>query len=399
MPDSPPKLRLKKGEDRRLRAGHLWVFSNEIDTAATPLNELEPGDEVLLTASHGKPLGTAYVNPNSLIAARIMSRNPDDRIDHSLLAHRINVAAGLRDRYEDAPYYRAVFAESDRLPGLVVDRYGNVLVGQITTAGMARRQDLLTELLVDKYRPEALLWRNDSPIRDLEGLPREIVVGHGDMPERLQVRESGTAFSIAAGEAQKTGWFYDQRANRDRCMRYVSGRRVLDLFAYVGAWGLRAAVNGAEAVTCVDSGAQAIADMESNARGLGLTDAVRLIRSDVFQYLEQALADGERFDVVIVDPPAFAKRKKDAKAAIQAYRKLNEMALRLLDRDGILATCSCSYHLRQDVFFDVVNQAARHVDRNLQLLERLQQAPDHPVHPAIPETDYLKGGIFRSTLT
>ena len=399
MSSALPQLRLKKNEDRRLRAGHLWIFSNEVDTGKTPLTDFEPGDEALIVGGNGKPLGIAYVNPRSLISARIVSRSPDDRIDHSLLAHRINVAAGLRDQFEASPHYRAVFAESDRLPGLVVDRYGEVLVGQITTAGMARRQDLLTEILVDKYRPEALLWRNDSPIRGLEGLPLEVSMGHGDMPERLRVEESGTIFSIAAGEAQKTGWFYDQRANRDRFIRYVSGKRVLDLFAYVGAWGLRAGVNGGQAITCVDSGAQAIADMEYNARELGLLESVRLVRSDVFQFLEQTLAEGERFDVVVLDPPAFAKRKKDAKAAIQAYRKLNEMALRLLDRDGILVTCSCSYHMRQDVFFDVVHQAARHVDRNLQLLERLQQAPDHPVHPAIPETDYLKGGVFRSTVS
>lgn len=399
MANPLPQLRLRKNEDRRLRAGHLWIFSNEVDTQHTPLTDFEPGDSAEVIGADGRSLGLAYVNPQSLIAARIMSRDATDRIDRSLLKHRINVAAGLREQRYREPCYRLVYAESDRLPGLVVDRYGDTLVGQLTTAGMQRQQVILSEILGEKFQPTSLLWRNDAPIRELEGLPLAVETAHGDPPARLTVTESGVPFSVDTAGAQKTGWFFDQRANRDRFVAYVAGRRVLDLFAYAGAWGLRAAVAGAGEVTCVDAGAQAIADMEVNARGLGVPDQVRLVRSDAFQFLEQALDEGQRYDVVVLDPPAFAKRKKDAKAAIAAYRKLNEHALRLLDRDGILVSCSCSYHMRHEVFFDVIRQAGRHIDRHLQLLERLQQSPDHPVHPAIPETDYLKGGIFRSTVS
>jgi len=219
----------------------------------------------------------------------------------------------------------------------------------------------------------------------------------GEVPDRLELTEAGIPFSVATRRSQKTGWFFDQRANRDRLAPYVAGARCLDLFAYAGAWGLRAARYGAEAVTCVDAGEQAVADLERNVTGSGLGGAVRSVRADAFDYLAQALADGERYDVVILDPPAFAKRRKDVKPAAKAYRRLNELALRLIDRGGFLVTCSCSFHLAEAVLADTVRTAAKRVGCELQRLERLQQAPDHPVHPAIPETEYLKGAVYHVT--
>ena len=318
-------------------------------------------------------------------------------LDESLLSHRLNVALALRKRLTDEPAGRLVFGEADRLPGLVVDRFGDVLVGQLTTAGMARFAGAIGALFEEKTGAKAMLWRNDTSIRELEGLPREVAPAFGDVPERLAFTEGGIPFSVDARRSQKTGWFFDQQANRDRMARYVGGARVLDLFCYGGGWGIRAAVNDAEHVTCVDSGEQAIADTERNVEANGLGERVRIVRSDAFRFLEQALAEGDRFDVIVVDPPAFAKRRKDVKPALQAYRRVNEYALRLLERDGLLVTCSCSQHVREDAFGDVVLRASRHVDRHLQRLERLQQSPDHPVHPAIPETDYLKGAIYRVT--
>ena len=393
------ELRLRKNEDRRLRAGHLWIFSNEVDIDQTPLTAFEPGEQVRVLSDRGKSLGIAYVNPASLIAARIVSRHGEHLLDASLISHRLNVALALREQRFSSPHYRLVFGESDRLPGLVLDRYGDVIVGQITTAGMDRHQQAITDAVVKKLSPGALIWRNDSGMRALEGLAQSVEVAFGTAPERLEIIEGEVSFTVDAAASQKTGWFYDQRANRDRYVHYVRDRSVLDLFSYAGGWGLRAAAAGARAVTCVDSAAQAIADIETNARANRLLDRTRIVRADAFQFLEQAIADGERYDVVVLDPPAFAKRRKDAKAAISAYRRLNELALRLLERDGILVTCSCSWHLRTEVFLDVVHQAGRHVDRHLQRLETLGQAPDHPVHPAIPETDYLKGAIYRSTVS
>lgn len=396
---SLPELRLKKNEDRRLRAGHLWIFSNEIDTERTPLTEFAPGDQARVISSSGKPMGIAYVNPASLISARIVCRQGEHPLDASLISHRLNIALALRQQCFQAPWYRLVYGESDRLPGLVLDRYGDTVVGQITTAGMDRHREAVETIVADKLKAKTLIWRNDSPIRELEGLARSVDVAFGELPDRLEVMEGDMRFTVATTESQKTGWFFDQRSNRDRFLRYVPKRRVLDLFAYAGGWGLRAAAAGASEVTCVDSGAQAVADIEANVRDNALAERVRIIRADAFQFLEQAIEDGERYDVVVLDPPAFAKRKKDAKAAISAYKRLNELALRILDRDGILVTCSCSYHMRSDVFMDVVHQAGRHIDRHLQRLETLQQSPDHPIHPAIPETAYLKGAIFRSTLS
>ncbi|MEM9301790.1 MAG: class I SAM-dependent rRNA methyltransferase [Pseudomonadota bacterium] len=393
-----PIVRLKRHEDRRIREGHLWVFSNEIDTGKTPLTEFEPGAEARLEASDGKPLGIVYVNPASLIACRVMSRDSRQRIERSLLTHRVNVAIGLRERLYGEPSGRLIYGEADRLPGLVVDRFGDVLVGQITTAGMERMREPIASILQEKLDCSAMIWRNDGAMRGLEGLDSYVTMAFGEQPERLSLTEGGVPFSVAAGKSQKTGWFFDQRANRDLLAPYVKGRRVLDLFCYAGGWGVRAALAGASAVTFVDSGEQAIADVAENVATNGIEARAQILRDDAFRYLEAALADGERFDVVIVDPPAFAKRRKDVKNALNAYRRVNELALRLLDRDGFLVTCSCSHHVRADRFLDTVLKAGRHVDRQLQRVTLLQQAPDHPVHPAIPETEYLKGAIFRSTV-
>ncbi len=383
-------LRLRKDEDRRLRAGHLWVYSNEVDVAATPLREFQPGQPVTIQASNGKFLGAGYINPNVLLCARLVSRDPDHPLGPSLLVHRLNVALSLRERLYAKPFYRLVYGEGDGLPGLIVDRYGDLCVAQITTAGMERLKDDILAALQKVVKPAAVLWRNDSPVRELEGLERAVADAAGTVPDTVEIEEDGLRFRIAPRTGQKTGWFYDQRDNRARLDRYVQGRRVLDVFSYTGAWGVRAAARGARDVLCVDSSAAALDQVAVNAALNGVGDRVQTRQGDAFAVLKALREARERFDVVVVDPPAFIKRRKDFKEGTLAYRRLNEMAMQVLDRDGILVSCSCSQLLARETLAQTLLQGARHLDRNLVILEQGRQGPDHPVHPAIPETDYLK---------
>jgi len=392
-----PVLKLKRGEDRRLRAGHLWIFSNEVDTAATPLTAFEPGAAVQVHSDRDQFLGFAYVNPRTLIAARIMSRDAAYPLDASLLVHRLRVALGLRERLCREPFYRLVFGDSDGLPGLVLDRYGDVVVAQSGTAGIDRLRSEIEAAVEKVVHAKTLVWKNDSGARELEGLGKEIVVAGGrDLPAEITVREQGLDFVAPLADGQKTGWFYDQAANRERLRRYLpAGARVLDVCSYAGAWAITALKGGAASATCVDSSATALDFVTRNARANGVE--VTTVKADAFDALKALQESGERFDVVILDPPAFAKRKKDAPQAQAAYRKLNQLALPLIDRDGLLVSCSCSYHMGADDLLNAIQAAARHGSRFVQVLEHGGQSPDHPVHPAIPETRYLKTFFCRVT--
>lgn len=391
-----PALYLKRGEDTRLRAGHLWVFSNEVDVQRSPLSGFEPGQVCAIVDSRDKAIGVGYVNPNSLICARLVSRGLEHMLDRSLLVHRLNVALALRERLFDEPWYRLVFGESDGLPGLTVDRFGDVLVAQTTTAGMERLKDEITAAIVKVLKPRQLWWKNDAASRSMENLPEYADLGHGDpLDGPLIVREAGLEFECDPVGGQKTGWFYDQRGNRDHLAGLVKGKRVLDMFSYLGGWGLRAAAFGASEVVCVDSSQPAVDAITRNAQRNGLADRVSAVRADAFDHLKALREQRERFDVVILDPPAFVKRKKDLAEGRVAYRRLNELGMQVLNRDGILITCSCSHHMPRAQLLDGVQQGARHLDRQAQLLWHLQQGPDHPIHPAIPETEYLKGFILR----
>jgi 23S rRNA (cytosine1962-C5)-methyltransferase len=388
-----PELRLKRGEDRRLSAGHLWVFSNEVDTARTPLPDFEPGALCRVVSDRDKFLGYAYVNPHSLICARILGRDPEYPPNKSLIVHRLQVAQSLRRLLYERPFYRLAYGESDALPGLVLDRFGDIVVGQIATAGMeAMRADV--EAAVRKaVAPAALLWKNDAGVRELEGLPSYVETAFGDVPEFVEVDEGGVTFRIPLGTGQKTGWFFDQSANRLALRKYVGGARVLDVFSYLGGWGLGALRAGATEVTCVDSSAPALEGLQAAAAANGLKPAT--IRGDAFDVMEQLRAEKRRFDVVVIDPPAFIKRKKDIPKGEGAYRRLNQLAIQLLERDGVLVSCSCSYHLEPQQLLAAIQRGARHLNRFAQVVEVGGQAPDHPIHPAIPETRYLKAYFCR----
>ena len=391
-----PILRLKRGEDRRLRAGHLWVFSNEVDIGATPLTGFAPGAHARVHDYRDQFLGYAYVNPHALICARILSRSPVHPADRSLLVHRLKVALALRERHYAVPYYRLAFGEGDGLPGLVLDRYGEVIVGQIATAGMEAMRAQIESAVEKVLAPQALIWKNDGGARDLEQLPKQIIAGIGKLPETLQVVEGVLQFSVPMAGAQKTGWFYDQSANREMFRRLLwPGVRVLDICSYGGAWAITAMRCGAREALCVDSSEAALAVAESNAAANGV--AVKTRRGDAFDVLDQLQREGERFDVVVLDPPAFIKRRKDQPRGEAAYRKLNQLAMRLLERDAMLVSCSCSFHLGADDLAGLIQAAARHNSRFVQILVAGGQSMDHPVHPAIPETRYLKAFFCRVT--
>ncbi|OBS08534.1 class I SAM-dependent rRNA methyltransferase [Acidihalobacter prosperus] len=396
MSETPlPPLRLKPREDRRLRAGHLWVFSNEVDVARTPLTAFAPGDPVTIEDAQGHYLGTGYVNPRSLICVRLVSRDRRHPWHESLIVHRLKVALGLRERLIGAPYYRLVHGEGDDLPGLVVDRYGDVLVVQVTTAGMERQLDALLAALEKVVRPVVILLRNDTAIRELEGLDRYVRPALGEPPEEIEIEEGGRRFVAPLGAGQKTGWFYDQRDNRDRLAPYVADMRVLDVFSYVGAWGVRAALDGAREVVCVDESQTALDYAARNAVLNGVQDRVTTRRGEAFEVLRGLREAGEHFDVVILDPPAFIKRRKDQRAGEDAYRRLNQLGMQLIGRDGFLVSCSCSYHLPRDTLIAQMQQGARHIERGLKVLAQGYQSVDHPMHPAIPETAYLKAVYAR----
>ncbi|MFU8815831.1 MAG: class I SAM-dependent rRNA methyltransferase [Pseudomonadales bacterium] len=389
------QLVLKKDQERRLRAGHCWIYSNEVDTVRTPLKDFTPGESVAVVSSRGNWIGWAYVNPHSLICARMISRDQARPLGAALIEHRLQTALALRERLYPEPYYRLVFGEADGLPGLVIDRYGDLLAVQITTAGMERQRDTIIEVLAGNLKPRAVVLRNDTSARALEGLPSYVETVSGVLPEVVEVREGGASFLVSLTEGQKTGWFFDQAANRDRFIKYVAGKRVLDVFSYVGAWGIRAALAGASSVTAVDSSERALSALADNAARNGVDKLVNTQRGDAFTVLKELKQAGERFDVVVLDPPAFIKRRKDIKEGTLAYRRINEAALELLSRDGLLVTASCSFHLNRDELLRVTQQAARASDRALQMLEQGQQGPDHPVHPAISETAYLKAFYLR----
>jgi 23S rRNA (cytosine1962-C5)-methyltransferase len=394
--ESARVLRLKRGEERRLAAGHLWVFSNEVDTDRSPLGAFAPGEVVQLHSYRDAFLAYAYVNPHALICARILSRDAAQPVTAGLIEQRLTAALALRARLGDARYCRWVFGESDLLPGLVLDRYGDVVVGQIATAGMEALREPIERAVRAVVDPQALIWKNDTAARDLEQLPHLLQPAFGAVPAEVGVVEGGLSFTAPLAQGQKTGWFYDQSANRARLRRYVvPGARVLDVCSYVGAWAVTALDQRAARACCVDSSPVALEYAAANALRYGKT--IEPLRADAFDALKALLSQGAQFDVVVLDPPAFIKRKKDIPQGQAAYRKLNQLALGLLAEGGLLVSCSCSYHLAAEELLEAIQAAARHAGRFVQILEAAGQSPDHPLHPAIPETRYLKAFFCRVT--
>jgi len=373
-----PLIVLGKNEERRIRAGHLWVYANEIDKTQSPLKAFQAGDLADIVSARQKWIGRGYVNPAALIAARIVTRSSRQKIDETLISSRIADALRLRERFYPEACYRLIYAESDRMPGLVVDRYRDVFVVQANTAGSDRLLPLICDGLVSAFNPTSIVARNDS-----------------SQPTDLRIVEGGCQFDIDVMTGQKTGWYFDQSVNRDWLARHSKDQSVLDVCSYIGAWSVRALSGGASRALCIDSSEKALERARHNAQLNGYETKLETRRGDALQTLKALDSEGVKFDTVVVDPPAFIRRKKSTRDGLTAYQKLNEAALALVKPDGLLVTCSCSYHASRDDFHNAIRRAGIARSRNLQLIHEGHQGPDHPVHPAMPETAYLKCQIFR----
>ena len=389
LPNKFPSVLLKAGEDRRVRSGHPWAFSNEIlmdaETKALPAGSL-----VLMRAPGGQAIGVAIFNPHSLIAARMLTSNPEATIDALFFGRRIANAVALRDRLIGVPYYRLIHAEADGLPSVIVDRFGDALVVQINSAGMDALTPVLLEALEAELSPKTIVLKNDSPVRELEGLKREVTVVKGS-EGAIELIENGAKFVADLSGGQKTGWFYDQRDNRRFMAGLSKGATVLDTYCYSGGFGVLAAKEGAKAVTCIDRSAAALDPARQAAKLNGVEDIVSFEKSEVFDALEKlGGTHARKFGVVICDPPAFVKSRKDLKVGVQGYRKLVRLASPLVARGGFLFVASCSHLVDPPVFADQVRRGLRDSERNGRILRTSGAALDHPVHPGLPETAYLK---------
>ncbi|MBF0166698.1 MAG: class I SAM-dependent rRNA methyltransferase [Alphaproteobacteria bacterium] len=386
-PASLPLLRLQKGRSSRLRAGHPWVFSNEIDMDARA-KALAPGSLVRLQDAGDEILGTAYFNPHSLIAARLLSRNPDQVIDSAFIAQRIRQALALRETLFDRPFYRLIHAEADGLPGLIIDRFNDHLTVQANSAGAENLRPLILDSLETVLAPAGILWDGSSPVRRLEGLETcyETITGSFESP--LEIEENGAFFFAHPGEGQKTGWFFDQRPNRALAANLSKGKSVLDLYSYAGGFGVLAACQGATQVQCVDRSAPALEMAQKAAERNGVAAKISYEKADIFEFLEQAGKRPERFGLVIADPPAFVKSKKDLAQGARGYRKLARLAASLVEPEGFLVIASCSHHMPLELFQSEVIQGINR--RSGRILAQGGAGPDHPVHPQLPESAYLK---------
>ncbi len=392
-----PTASLKPRREESLLGGHLWIFSGALQQ---PPHWIEPGGLVDVKSSTGQFVARGYYNPQTDIAIRILTRNIEEAIDSGFLRRRIRSAVALRQVFDPSRTnaYRLINSEGDGLPGLIVDRFAEVLVAQIHTAGMERLRPLLIDALIDETGTRGLLLRNDSSSRRREGLEiEEPRVVAGGVPTQVAVRENEVLFLIDPWQGQKTGFFLDQRDKREALRKYTRAKRVLNCFSYTGGFSVYAALTDDKTrVTSVDISAQAIEEARRHFILNGIDpNWHQFLIADVFDYLEQAQREGEQFDVVVLDPPAFAKTQSSRSQALKAYRRLNTLGMQVLRPGGILLTCSCSGVIGMDDLLGALSQSAQHLQRLVQLLETYTHGVDHPINLAMPETSYLKAVFCR----
>jgi 23S rRNA (cytosine1962-C5)-methyltransferase len=377
-------VKLRQKEERRILRGHPWVFSNEL---LQPVGECSPGEIVDVLDFSGRFLGRGYINPHTLIAVRILTRKQEE-IDSGFFRRKISAARTLRTMLGFGDSFRAVFSEGDGIPGLIVDKYADTLVVQSLTAGIDRMIENIISALRDEYSPQTIVLRNDTASREIEGLIQEKRIVHGMVQGPVTIEESGIRYHVDILEGQKTGFFFDQRENRQVLKDYVKGMRTLDCFCYVGAWSLTAAYFGASDVIGLDVSEKAIKLASENALLNGLPAHFKI--ADVFDELRSLEKDREHFGCIILDPPAFVKSRTKVREALKGYKEINLRAMRLLEPGGVLVTCSCSHHIDQDLFTEMLIDAAYSAGRQARLLETRSQARDHPMLLAARETQYLK---------
>jgi 23S rRNA (cytosine1962-C5)-methyltransferase len=388
-PATRPSVRLLPGRHRRAEAGHPWIYSNELQMDAAT-KALAPGTLVTLRRADKSALGVAMFNPHSLIAARLLDRDAARPIGRRLFVRRIERALRLRERLFDTPYYRLVHAEADGLPGLVVDRFAAVLVVQFNAAGMVRLEPLVLAALDTLLAPEAIVLRNDSPARAIEGLIPETRMAKGRLDEPVAVGENGATFLADPVAGQKTGWFFDQRDNRRFVGALARDARVLDLYCFTGGFAVLAARNGATSVLGIDQSKPALALAGQAAARNGVRGTCTFQRGEAFAEAARLAASGERFDIVIADPPAFAKSRSDVPAALRGYRKLTRLAASVTSTGGLLFLACCSHNVGESEFAEAVRRGLADAGRSARIIRLAGADADHPLHPSLPETGYLK---------
>ena len=387
-----PTIQLKPGKEKRVYTLHPWVFKSDIDKE---LNGCTAGDIVDIISSKGKFLARGYYNPNSQIALRIMTYNEEEAVDRALIFRRIHEAVEYRRTFADLRSCRLVFAESDRLPALIVDAFDDVLVLQCLALGMERFKKDIVDALVEEVHPRGIWERNDVPVRRLEGL--ELCTGllYGEVPDRVQMSENGVKFWVDVKEGQKTGFFLDQKENRAAIAPFVKGQKVLDCFTHTGSFALHAGYYGASEVTGVDISEYACECAAENAALNHLEDRVHFVAANAFDLLSEQSRKGEKYDVVILDPPAFTKSRNAVDSALRGYKEINLRAMKMIRTGGYLITCSCSQHVLSEMFRTMVLDAAKDARVLLRQVEFRTQGKDHPILPYARETEYLKCGIYQ----
>ncbi len=388
---------LKKGEGRTIKAGGMWIFDNEIDSV---MGNFEDGDIVLVHDFDGYPMGKGYINRHSKIRVRLLTRKTDVEIDEEYFRMRLKNAWEYRKKTVDTSSCRIVFGEADFLPGIVIDKFSDVLVVQSLALGIDRYKELLINLLKDileedGFRIRGVYERSDAKVRRQEGMElRKGFIG-GEFDTDVEIVENGVRYIVDVKDGQKTGFFLDQKFNRLAVQKLCKGAKVLDCFTHTGSFALNAGIAGAAEVTGVDASELAVAQARENAELNGLQDKVKFICEDVFELLPELEKKGEKFDVVILDPPAFTKSRNSIKNAAKGYREINLRAMKLVKDGGYLATCSCSHFMSYELFTKTINQAAHNVHKRLRQVEFRTQAPDHPILWAADESYYLKFYIFQ----
>jgi len=387
-----PVVVLKARSDRRVKSGHRWLYSNEIDQNRSQCRDLEVGQMVSVVNSNHDPLGSAFFNSNALLCGRLYSKKTNVAFSSDILTQRISAALEWRSRCYSAPFYRLVYGDGDDLPGLVVDRYGDVLVLQITNAGLMQFRASICEVLQRVLAPTGILLRNDNE-NSIEQLPACTEVIYGSVPDIVNMEENGVHFAVPVMEGQKTGWFYDHRESRALLAKYSANKSVLDVYCYLGGWGRQALASGAQSLVCIDSSAtalEAIVEQEKN-----YSERVQVIKASAIEALKSLINSGQQFDVVVLDPPAFIKRRKDQRSGEKAYHHINQLAVKLLTENGLLVSASCSLHLSGEALTSIVETAAHKIGKTAMIVHQGGLGADHPMHPKIPEMDYLKAVFAR----
>jgi 23S rRNA (cytosine1962-C5)-methyltransferase len=389
-----PVVRLAPGRDKRARLGHPWIYSNEI--AMDPATKaIKPGSVVDVVGADGRPIATAFFNAKSLIALRVLAPRTSVAVDRGFLAARIDRALKLREALFDVPHYRLIHAEADGLPGLIVDRYGDVFVVQANTAGVEALMPTLLEVLAERFSPRAVIGRNDSPVRELEGLGRDTTVLAGALDGPIELVENGVRYLADPTGGQKTGWFFDQRDNRAFMAALAKGRSVIDFYTYSGGFALACARAGATHVTAVDRSEGSLALAAKAAELNGVADRVAFTKAEVFAEMERLAEGKSRFGVVVADPPPFVRSRADLATGAKGYRKMARLAAALVEPGGFLLCASCSHNIEPQRFHEEIARGLHSADRSGRVIRSAGAGPDHPVHPELPESAYLKALVVQ----